>query len=567
MNQTYKKLEIIINDDCSKDNTLDVARSLQKEDSRIKIYKNETNLGFNKNFESSLKYAAGELISLCDQDDIWVLDKIERQYNLLKKENSSLVYCNANLIDADGKDLEKNLFEQLHVTPISGDTQLGLIYDNCISGNTLMFKKSLLDKIYPIPEKVFFDRWIGFVASYDGPVSVIKESLIYYRQHGGNVTDVLREKKKKKTLKMRIEKRQAAFEIKVEQFEEFLAFFVISNFLIWESATKDILTRKDKDIITGDMSRMGYLPKLNYKRKNINDLPKKHMNFTGLNKNIDMITIGDSFSNGMAGGLNRFYQDYLASYTGMDILNIQQIPGTRNYLETIIMLYNNGALEKAGVKYILIESTQRKVVTRFSILIDYEANLRDNNILKTYFKKVDNKAFGLPEVNFINNGNYKYLLYSFLYNFSPNAFISKVYKVKLNELLFSIGKGNDLLFYKSDLSAIPKNKKENIVKVNDELNKVAELLGRVGIKLVFMPAVAKYDLYRDYIKDNTDFPKDPFFDILRGLEKKYIFIDSKKILSKELKRGVKDIFYIDDTHWSYKASDIISKDITQKLNK
>jgi glycosyltransferase involved in cell wall biosynthesis len=229
MNQTYKKLEIIINDDCSTDNTLEVAKVLQAEDKRIKIYKNETNLGFNKNFETSLKYAEGELISLCDQDDIWVLDKIERQYNLLKKENSSLVYCNANLIDAEGKDLEKNLFQQLHVTPISGDTQLGLIYDNCISGNTLMFKKSLLDKIYPIPEKIFFDRWIGFVASYEGPVSVIKESLIYYRQHGGNVTDVLREKKKKKTLKMRIEKRQAAFEIKVEQFEAFLAFFKRNN--------------------------------------------------------------------------------------------------------------------------------------------------------------------------------------------------------------------------------------------------------------------------------------------------------------------------------------------------
>ncbi len=346
-----------------------------------------------------------------------------------------------------------------------------------------------------------------------------------------------------------------------------LAFFVISNFLIWESATKDILTRKDKNIITGDMARMGYLPRLNHKRENINDLPKKHMNFTSLGESIDMITIGDSFSNGMAGGLNRFYQDYLASYTGMDILNIQQIPGTRNYLETIMMLYNSGAFEKADVKYILVESTQRKVVSRFSIPIDYEANLGDNNILKRYFNKVNNEAFGLPEVGFINNGNYKYLLYGFLYNFSPDAFISKVYKVKLNESLFSIGKGDDLLFYKSDLSAIPKNREENIAKVNDEFNKVAEFLSKQGIELIFMPAVAKYDLYRDYIKDNTDFPKDPFFDILRGLEKKYIFIDTKKILSKEVKKGVKDIFYIDDTHWSYKASDIISKEINQKLKK
>ncbi len=229
MNQTYQKLEIIINDDCSTDNTLEVAKALQTEDKRIKIYKNETNLGFNKNFETSLKYATGELISLCDQDDIWVLDKIERQYKLLKKENSSLVYCNAQLIDADGNDLNKNLFTQLHVRPISGDTQLSLIYDNCISGNTLMFKSSIIEKIYPISEKIFFDRWIAFVASYYGSISVIKEPLILYRQHGGNVTDVLREKKKKKTLKMRIEKRQMAFEVKIGQFEVFLKFFEKNN--------------------------------------------------------------------------------------------------------------------------------------------------------------------------------------------------------------------------------------------------------------------------------------------------------------------------------------------------
>lgn len=229
MNQTYKNLEIIINDDCSTDNTFELAKTLQKEDQRIKIYKNKNNMGFNKNFETSLKYAMGELISLCDQDDIWIEDKVQRQYELIQKENSSLVYCNAQLIDVNGKDLYINLFTQLHVTPISGDTQLGLIYDNCISGNTMMFKSSIVHKIYPIPEQIFFDRWIGFVASYDGPVSVIKEPLILYRQHGGNVTDVLREKKKKKTIKIRIEKREKAFDIKVKQFGAFLDFFHKNN--------------------------------------------------------------------------------------------------------------------------------------------------------------------------------------------------------------------------------------------------------------------------------------------------------------------------------------------------
>ncbi len=223
--QSYENLEIIINDDCSTDKTLEIVKEVQSKDNRIKVYQNEHNLGFNKNFEKSLQYPTGELVTLCDQDDIWEIEKIEKQYILLTRTNSSLVYCNAQLMDANGNDLGKNLFTQLHVTPISGDTQLSLIFDNCISGNTLLFKTSLINKIYPIPETIFFDRWIGFVASYEATIAVIKDPLIHYRQHGGNVTDVLREKKKKKTIKMRIEKREKAFDIKVEQFEDFLSFF------------------------------------------------------------------------------------------------------------------------------------------------------------------------------------------------------------------------------------------------------------------------------------------------------------------------------------------------------
>jgi hypothetical protein len=50
--------------------------------------------------------------------------------------------------------------------------------------------------------------------------------------------------------------------------------------------------------------------------------------------------------------------------------------------------------------------------------------------------------------------------------------------------------------------------------------------------------------------------------MLRPLKKEYIFIDTKKILSPLLKQGVKDLYYSDDTHWSYKASEAIAKDKT-----
>jgi hypothetical protein len=94
---------------------------------------------------------------------------------------------------------------------------------------------------------------------------------------------------------------------------------------------------------------------------------------------------------------------------------------------------------------------------------------------------------------------------------------------------------------------------------------LAQKLKEKSIQLIFMPAVNKYDLYSSFIINNK-YPMDPFFDRIRTLEKDYIFIDTKDILLKQLNKGEKDIYYIDDTHWSYKSSDIVTDDIISKLN-
>jgi hypothetical protein len=71
-----------------------------------------------------------------------------------------------------------------------------------------------------------------------------------------------------------------------------------------------------------------------------------------------------------------------------------------------------------------------------------------------------------------------------------------------------------------------------------------------------MPAVDKYNLYRPYITSNK-YKESIFFEELSMLDKKYTFINTKEILSDLLGKGIKDIFYADDTHWSYKASEAI----------
>lgn len=79
-----------------------------------------------------------------------------------------------------------------------------------------------------------------------------------------------------------------------------------------------------------------------------------------------------------------------------------------------------------------------------------------------------------------------------------------------------------------------------------------------------MPSPDKYDLYYDYITDKHNFTKPVFFDNFEKLNKEYIYINSKEILTKELDRK-KDIYYFDDTHWSPIAAQLMAQEIKKVI--
>jgi hypothetical protein len=119
--------------------------------------------------------------------------------------------------------------------------------------------------------------------------------------------------------------------------------------------------------------------------------------------------------------------------------------------------------------------------------------------------------------------------------------------------MFNVKDGATLLFYREDIKNIEKSNAASIANLNDNLNLLADKLAKKGIRLYFMPCVDKYNLYGEFIVNNR-YPRSTFFELLRSLPKRYTFIDTKSILIKELRKGEKDIFYADDTHWSWKAS-------------
>ncbi len=185
VNQSYPRIEIIIVDDVSTDGTMDILAKYQKSHSFIKVHQNEANLGYIKNFEKAMSLCKGEYISLCDQDDIWHKNKIERLVENIG--TALLIYHDSELIKENGESLNTYFSDKLRFFKGAGVESFLLL--NCVSGHAMMFSRKVLDRVQTIPDGLFHDWWLVFAASAMGAVTYIKEPLVYYRQHAANATD------------------------------------------------------------------------------------------------------------------------------------------------------------------------------------------------------------------------------------------------------------------------------------------------------------------------------------------------------------------------------------------
>lgn len=342
-----------------------------------------------------------------------------------------------------------------------------------------------------------------------------------------------------------------------------LAVFVSGNYLIWKCATEDLLTKKYDG---GDLARIGYLHGSKQYRKISNDLPVRHFGMKEYKgQPIDVMTIGDSFSLGGGEGKNCYYQDYLASLNNFTVLNVYPYPSDDHVMgfapiTTLSILYNSGYLDRIKPRYILIETVVRYSMRRFVTPFTFTRTDTRENIDKYYAKTTYSLDY-LPKVTFVNQGNFKYLYYNLMYKFSDNAFRRLVYRRTLDRSFFSVKNDRDLVFWGEDLQVVEKVNKESVKALNDNFNRLSDILAEKGIKLYFMPIVDKYDLYSDYIVGNP-YPRNRFFEELRALPRRYTLIDTKAILAEELRKGEKDIFHADDSHWTWKASKAVFEKVT-----
>jgi hypothetical protein len=335
-----------------------------------------------------------------------------------------------------------------------------------------------------------------------------------------------------------------------------LAVFLAVNFAVWKGFTARMLNAGE--YWTPDLVRLGYITGSTLKRKAESTLPRRHLStaeYSG--QPVDVVTIGDSFSNVTGNGRDPLYQDWVATLHGRSVLNVIRMPGM-DELDTLIVLANSGYLDKVRPRTVILECAERHAVEKLGRAVVFDRTMPLASI-EDHFQRPEEFKQHHP-VNFINTSNFKFLANTVLYRFSPNAFFSRVYMTDLSTSLFSVPRDKRLLFFHQDLEKISRSDGASVAAVNQNMNTLARKLRQKGIALYFLPAPNKYTVYYDHFVDRT-LPPSLFFELLRTLPKEYTFIDTKKLLVEEVNKGEKDVYYSDDTHWSWKAAKKIAENL------
>ena len=203
LKQTYVDIEIIAVDDCSTDNSVAILNSFAEEHKNIRIVVNESNLGYIKNFEKGCRLAEGEFIALCDQDDYWLENKIQRLMESIG--DYPMIYCDSIVCDENLDEIASTISSRVHYTSLDNCLQLAIFCR--INGHAILLRKSLFVATGPFLEVIPHDWWISYNALLNGGIKYLDEPLTLYRQHSTNACGVVGGKSKKDILSNELRKK------------------------------------------------------------------------------------------------------------------------------------------------------------------------------------------------------------------------------------------------------------------------------------------------------------------------------------------------------------------------
>lgn len=194
--QTYPNLNLRVRDDGSSEASF--AASSQLIESTITAFpytvvQNEKNMGSNKTFELLTEEADGAYLAYCDQDDLWLPEKLTVLQQTLERENAGLACSDVIMIDENGDKLADSITElrPRHVFRSGRDLAGGLANHNFVIGCTMLIRREIAQASLPFAENMVHDHYLAFFCARKYAIAVADKPLVQYRQHGGNQTGVL----------------------------------------------------------------------------------------------------------------------------------------------------------------------------------------------------------------------------------------------------------------------------------------------------------------------------------------------------------------------------------------
>lgn len=172
--QTYTNWEMLIVNDCSKDNGAKIVEEYVKKDKRIKLFNNEKNMGVSFTRNRAIDLSQGKYVAFLDSDDVWHKEKLEKQIKFMEDNNLSLTYTSYTKMNEDGSLRGTiNVPEKLNYKELLKNCLI-----NCISGVYLKEKfKNIYFRKTKVEDYIF---WLEMFKKIDFAYG-IQESLAYYR--------------------------------------------------------------------------------------------------------------------------------------------------------------------------------------------------------------------------------------------------------------------------------------------------------------------------------------------------------------------------------------------------
>ena len=196
--QSYPNLYLYIREDCSPRAAFtDIEKCVQECITAFPyaIRRNEQNLGSNRTFELLTQEvnADAEYFAYCDQDDVWLPEKLDILQKEIEQKNALLICSDMHIIDGVGKRIADSITKvrRHHVFHSGNGLAEKLLFSNFVTGCTMLIKAEIAKAAMPFCPYMVQDHYLALFAANNGKIVSLPQQLINYRIHGGNQTEMM----------------------------------------------------------------------------------------------------------------------------------------------------------------------------------------------------------------------------------------------------------------------------------------------------------------------------------------------------------------------------------------